>query len=328
RRLDLHFHSSVHLLISVLGIVLNVFVLMVFCLHKKACTTPEIYLSNMAAADLVLVSFLPFWANYISNYYNWIFGEVMCKIAKMIIIMNSFCSIYFLVLVSIDRYLALVHPLSFKRIRTPFFAKLGCLLVWILGFSFGVPTFIFRKVVKNYDKNICTTVNLSYTTVFTSQSLNLAFGFIVPVSIIVFCTVKIIKILRSRPMEGVNAKKTEQKATTLVLAVLLAFLICWVPYHLLGISVLLPITECSTRKVFYICGQIFSYLAYFNSVLNPILYIIVGKNFRKKVQELFRQWKNKRFLIVSKTSTSKTLSGNRNSADSTNRTENVSSIEL
>nr|XP_013876381.1 PREDICTED: B2 bradykinin receptor-like [Austrofundulus limnaeus] len=80
---------------------------MVFCLHKKACTTPEIYLSNMAAADLVLVSFLPFWAVFVSNHFHWTFGDAMCKIINMIIIMNSFCSIYFLVLVSIDRYLAL-----------------------------------------------------------------------------------------------------------------------------------------------------------------------------------------------------------------------------
>ncbi len=37
------------------------------------------------------------------------------------------------------------------------------------------------------------------------------------------------------------------------------------------------------------CTQIFVYFAFFNSVLNPILYVIVGKNFRKKVQEVFTQ---------------------------------------
>ncbi|XP_032356600.1 B2 bradykinin receptor isoform X3 [Etheostoma spectabile] len=53
-------HSSVvpacMLLTSVLGIVMNLFVLMVFCFHKKACTVAEIYLSNLAAADLFLMA--------------------------------------------------------------------------------------------------------------------------------------------------------------------------------------------------------------------------------------------------------------------------------
>ncbi|KAK7877103.1 hypothetical protein WMY93_032183 [Mugilogobius chulae] len=50
--------------ISALGILLNLLVLLVFLLHKKKCTATEIYLSNMATADLILVTFLPFWGVY------------------------------------------------------------------------------------------------------------------------------------------------------------------------------------------------------------------------------------------------------------------------
>ncbi|XP_017266992.1 B2 bradykinin receptor-like isoform X2 [Kryptolebias marmoratus] len=308
------------LLISVLGIVLNVFVLMVFCLHKKACTTPEIYLSNLAAADLLLVSFLPFWSVYVANRYNWTFGQAMCKIVSASILMNAYCSIYFLVLVSIDRYLALAHPMSYERIRRPVFAKLGCLLVWILGFLFSLPALIYRELTPPHNDRTSCFVNYPNTTInLTSDAWILVFGFIIPISIIIFCTVKIIQILSGLTMKRENIDKTNHKATTLALAVLLAFLICWVPYHLIKTLYLLRdagiLTVCNSHKILYICQQIFTYLAYFNSVLNPILYVIVGKSFQTKVKELFWQWTHKGNLTLNNPSLTTKLSRSVESED-------------
>ncbi|XP_061570782.1 B2 bradykinin receptor-like [Cololabis saira] len=277
------------LVISVLGIVLNVFVLMVFCLHKKACTVPEIYLSNMAAADLVLMSCLPFWAVYVLRHLVWPLDESMCKIVTMAIVMNADCSIYFLVLVSIDRYMALVHPMTQMRMRRPSYAKLGCLLVWGLGFLLRLPTLIFRKLY--YEGNV-TRCHIDYpkNTYLVFALIPFIFSFCIPISIISFCTIKIIKVLTNRLTEGLESQNTDRKATTLVLAVLLAFLICWVPFHLAKLLVILIklklgiITKCSVLYVLSICRPTFTYLAFFNSVLNPILYVIVGKNFRKKLR--------------------------------------------
>ncbi|XP_023207921.1 B2 bradykinin receptor-like [Xiphophorus maculatus] len=281
--------------ISVLGIVLNIFVLMVFILHKKPCTVAEIYLSNLAAADLFLVSFLPFWAVNAWNKFDWIFGLGLCKMVNVSILMNVYCSIYFLVLISIDRYLALVHPLSQEKMRRPRFAKISCVVVWILGLILSVPKFINRKLVLH--RNITSCSEADPTILKTTESMILVLGFFIPISIIFFCTVNILKSLRNRSMEGVNAKKNNHKANTLVLAVLLAFLICWVPFHLREVPTWLNkagiLTDCSSMKVQSFCGQIFTYLAFFNSVLNPILYVIVGRNFRKKVKELFLLWNHK-----------------------------------
>ncbi|KAK9533824.1 hypothetical protein VZT92_008918 [Zoarces viviparus] len=292
------------LLITVLGIVLNVFVLMVFCLHKKACTIAEIYLSNMVAADLLLTVFLPFWAEYVANKFNWTLGIPLCRLVTLSINMNAYCSIYFLVLISIDRYVAVVHPLSFERMRRPKYAKLGCLLVWCFGLFLSVPMLVYRKVTysKYSNSNVChlnygITENCLFTVLLTT------FGFIIPISIISFCTFRIIRALNNRLIVAVNTKKMEQKATTLVLVVLLAFMICWVPFHLVKIVVLLVhakvLTDCTIYTIVYTCANIFMYFAFFNSVLNPILYVIVGKNFRKKVREVFKQWSINRTTTLS-----------------------------
>ncbi|XP_067470217.1 B2 bradykinin receptor-like isoform X1 [Thunnus thynnus] len=295
-------------LIAVLGIVFNVFVLTVFYLHKKAFTVAEIYLSNLAAADLVLVSCLPFWAVNATHNYKWPFGDHLCRLVNLGINMNACCSIYFLVLIVMDRYVALVHPLSHDRFRRPKFAKLCCLLVWGFGLLLGVPILYFREVKGHHCH-----INYPNDTIhLLCEGILIIFKFILPISIITWCTVKIIQALKNRSVEGLNTQQnTDHKATTLVLVVLVAFLICWVPFHLIKILVSLQAVEilkgCDLQAILHICNQIFTYLAFFNSVLNPILYIIVGKNFQKKVQELFSQQSIRRTTILSLTSTRSNL---------------------
>ncbi|XP_061825221.2 B2 bradykinin receptor-like [Nerophis lumbriciformis] len=289
-------HQPAYLfIITALGIVLNVFVLLVFCLHKKACTVAEIYLSNLAAADLLLVSCLPFWAVNISQGFNWPFGEALCKMVNAGMKMNAYCSIYFLVLVSMDRYVALVHPMSYGRMRRPKYAKLGCLLVWGLGLLLSASTLIFRAVKYFPEHNIraCTLLYPSQMVELVCDGMLITFSFIIPISIIAFCTITIIRALKKQSLARSKAQKSEQKATTLVLAVLVTFLICWVPFHFITVLDVLRKTNilvgCALERVLAVCDQIFVYLSIFNSVVNPILYVIIGKNFRKKVQEVCKQ---------------------------------------
>ncbi|XP_063353798.1 B2 bradykinin receptor-like [Pelmatolapia mariae] len=279
-------------IISVLGIIFNAFVLMVFCLHKKACTVAEIYLSNLAGADLAVVCCLPFWAEYVRKGFNWTFSESLCKVFSAVTSMNPFCSIYFLVLVNIDRYVALVHPLSHERICRPFYAKLGCLFVWVFGLVFALPKSMYSKLEFNPQSNL-TYCLLDFTSpdqYLMYEVRAIIFRFIIPVIIILFCVVRIFQSLSNRLMEGLNPQRTEQKATTLILAVLLAFLICWVPFHvakILDVLQYIDILKCHT--ILFIFQQVSMYFAFFNSVFNPILYIVIGKSFQNRTKEFFKQ---------------------------------------
>uniref|UniRef100_A0A8C5L501 B2 bradykinin receptor n=1 Tax=Jaculus jaculus TaxID=51337 RepID=A0A8C5L501_JACJA len=274
----------------------NVFVLSVFCLHKSSCTVAEIYLGNLAAADLILACGLPFWAITIANNFDWLFGEALCRVVNTMIYMNLYSSICFLMLVSIDRYLALVKTMSMGRMRGVRWAKVYSLVIWGCTLLLSSPMLVFRTMRDYSDEGFnvtaCVIVYPSRTwEVFTNVLLNLV-GFLLPLAVITFCTVQILQVLRNNEMQKFKEMQTERKATVLVLAVLLLFVLCWLPFQistfldtLLRLGVL---SGCWDEHAVDAVTQISSYVAYSNSCLNPLVYVIVGKRFRKKSREVFQ----------------------------------------
>ncbi|XP_054422927.1 B2 bradykinin receptor [Pteronotus mesoamericanus] len=280
-----------------LAVLENIFVLSIFCLHKSRCTVAEIYLGSLALADLILACGLPFWAITIANNFDWLFGEVLCRVVNTMVYMNLYSSICFLMLVSIDRYLALVKTMSMGRMRGVRWAKLYSLVIWVCALLLSSPMLAFRTMkdyrAEGHNVTACIIIYPSRTwEVFTNMLLNIV-GFLLPLSVISFCTVQILQVLRNNEMQKFKEIQTERKATVLVLAVLLLFVLCWLPFQistfldtLLRLGVL---SSCWDEYIVDIFTQISSYVAYSNSCLNPLVYAIVGKRFRKKSREVYQQ---------------------------------------
>uniref|UniRef100_A0A3P9B1D8 Bradykinin receptor B2 n=1 Tax=Maylandia zebra TaxID=106582 RepID=A0A3P9B1D8_9CICH len=276
--------------ICLLAIIFNAFVLMVFCLHKKACTVTEIYLSNLTGTHLVLMCCLPFWTDDVRLSIDWPFSESLCMLVKAGVRMHLFCNIYFLVLAILDCYVALVHPLFHELMSRPFYAKLGCLFVWSFGLVFAFPIFIYSKVKLNPQSNIteCIVDSTSLDQYLLYDLRDIIFNFIIPVIIILFCSVRIITILRKKRMGFLKPERTEQKTTTLILAVVLSYLICRVIFCVrIFVVKNTDIQKC--HIMLEIINLVCVYLGFFDSVLNPILYIIIGKSFQNRTKEFFKQ---------------------------------------
>ncbi|XP_054056803.1 B2 bradykinin receptor isoform X2 [Rissa tridactyla] len=279
--------------IFILGGIENSFVLIVLCFHKSRCTVAEIYLANMALADLLLVCTLPFWAINISNNFQWPFGLFLCKAVNIMSNMNFYSSIYFLTLVSIDRYLALVKTMSLGRMRRTACAKWNSFVVWMCALLICSPAMVFRNL-KYYEEYNITACGLvypdSYWEPINNCLLNIV-GFVIPLCVITYCTVQIIKALQSSELQKLKLVQTERKATMLVLAVLLLFIVCWLPFQISTfidtICYLVPTFKC-LEEINDILTQVATYCAYSNSCLNPVLYVIVGKHFQKKAVEFYK----------------------------------------
>ncbi|NXK17797.1 BKRB2 protein, partial [Arenaria interpres] len=277
----------------VLGAIENSFVLIVLCFHKSRCTVAEIYLANMALADLLLVCTLPFWAINITNNFDWPFGLFLCKAVNIMSSMNFYSSIYFLTLVSIDRYLALVKTMSLGRMRRTVCAKWNSFVVWTCALLLCSPAMVFRNLqyYEEYNVTACMLVYpASYWRPANNCLLNIV-GFVIPLCVITYCTLQIIKALRSSELQKLKVVQTERKATVLVLAVLLLFIVCWLPFQITTfidtISNLTHTSKC-LEHINDLLTQIAVFCAYSNSCLNPVLYVIVGKHFQKKAVEFYK----------------------------------------
>ncbi|CAN9507496.1 unnamed protein product [Ophioblennius macclurei] len=285
-------------LVTLMGVVGNSLVLCVFCLQRKLCSVADIYLGNLAAADLVMMCCLPFWAVTIAQGYQWDFGEVLCKLINVAISMNYICSMMFLMLVSVDRYLALVKPMNTSRLRRVTWAKRICLGIWFIGLLFTLPILLFRTVSYVEDANVHACI-LDFPhpawTLYSNISRNML-GFLIPGLVVAYCTRYILAALNERGFEGFSSIRAERKATQLVLAVLVVFLICWTPHQVMLFLDTLDYFQvtpgCLWGHVLDIGMQLSTYLAYSNSALNPFLFVIVGKHFRKRAREVFRKTLN------------------------------------
>ncbi|CAN2390153.1 Belongs to the G-protein coupled receptor 1 family, partial [Pristimantis euphronides] len=90
------------------------FWLLIFKAKKMPST---ILLINLAAADLLFMSALPFKISYHFMGNHWIFGETLCRIVTAVFYGNMYCSVLFLMAISIDRYLGVVNPFCAKALR-------------------------------------------------------------------------------------------------------------------------------------------------------------------------------------------------------------------
>ncbi|GMR58827.1 hypothetical protein PMAYCL1PPCAC_29022 [Pristionchus mayeri] len=108
---------------------------------------------------------------------------------------------------------------------------------------------------------------------------------------------QVTRAIRRKRRESLAIRR-ESRATRVVAAILVAFLLCWTPYYILlvyrGI-----ITGYTDRKInerlhhqFFIHS---SWLGYAHSAFNPIIYMCLNKNFRETMGRLFEWINSKRF---------------------------------
>ena len=85
---------------------------LVVAANQQMRSTTNLLIINLAVADLLFIVFcVPFTGtDYVLPF--WPFGDVWCKIVQYLIVVTAYASVYTLVLMSLDRFLAVVHPIT------------------------------------------------------------------------------------------------------------------------------------------------------------------------------------------------------------------------
>ncbi|KAK7884504.1 hypothetical protein WMY93_027627 [Mugilogobius chulae] len=83
----------------------------------------------------------------------WPFGKTLCKAVVSIDYYNMFTSTFTLTVMSMDRYVAVCHPVKALDMRTPHKAKVVNICVWVLASAFGVPAMVMGNVEEEQEHN-------------------------------------------------------------------------------------------------------------------------------------------------------------------------------
>ncbi|ETE56604.1 Somatostatin receptor type 1, partial [Ophiophagus hannah] len=98
-------------------------VIYVILRYAKMKTATNIYILNLAIADELLMLSVPFLVTS-TLLHHWPFGSLLCRLVLSVDAVNMFTSIYCLTVLSVDRYIAVVHPIKASRYRRPTVAKM------------------------------------------------------------------------------------------------------------------------------------------------------------------------------------------------------------
>ncbi|XP_049761338.1 C-C chemokine receptor type 6 [Elephas maximus indicus] len=283
RKFSSLFVPIAYALICIFGLLGNILVVITFAFYKKAKSMTDVYLLNMAIADILFVLTLPFWAvNHASG--TWYFSNVLCKLIKGIYAVNFNCGMLLLTCISLDRYVAIVQATKSFRLRSKTLAhsKVICLVVWVASIIISSSTFIFSQKYNIQGVDVC---EPKYHNVLEPVKwkllmlvLQLLFGFFIPLMFMIFCYMFIVKTL----VQAQNSKR--HKAIRVIIAVVLVFLVCQTPHNMVLLVTAATMgsmgRSCSSEKLIAYTKNVTEVLAFLHCCLNPVLYAFIGQKFR------------------------------------------------
>ncbi|CAL8287082.1 unnamed protein product [Arctogadus glacialis] len=266
--------------VCAVGLVGNTLVIYVVLRYTRSESVTNIYILNLAIADELFMLGLPFLAAQ-NALLSWPFGKLVCRVVMTVDAINQFTSIFCLTVMSIDRYLAVVHPIRSAGWRRPRVARTVNGTVWAMSFVVVLPVVAFADVLE--DDGNCSIVWPEPAEVWKASFIvyTSTVGFLCPLLVICLCYLLIVIKVRSSGkrvrITSSRRRKSERKITRMVVVVVAVFVLCWLPFYILNIVNLLVVLPGDFRGLYFFVVV----LSYANSCANPILYGFLSDNFKR-----------------------------------------------
>ncbi|XP_056146639.1 cysteinyl leukotriene receptor 1 [Lampris incognitus] len=291
-------YSTAYSIITVFGLMGNGFALVVLIRTFRQSSPFHVYMLNLAVSDILCVSTLPLRILYYVNKGQWDLGDFLCRISAFALYVNLYCSIFFMAAMSVTRFLAIVFPVQNLRLTTICRARLVCVCIWMFVCIASSPFLLTgQHIDRKTGKTKCfeppSGPNLKNLLIL--NYLAFVLGFALPFLIILICYVGIIRTLLSRNHSARRNRANDTKAIRMIVIVMLAFLISFMPYHVqrsIHLSFLFQKGKtCEEQVAMQKFVVVTLCLAASNSCFDPLLYFFSGEGFRTRLMTLHKSTK-------------------------------------
>ncbi|XP_074519141.1 hydroxycarboxylic acid receptor 2 isoform X2 [Halichoeres trimaculatus] len=271
----------------ILGLLGNVVALWIFCFKIKTWNSNTLFLFNLVIADFLALVSLPLRIDALLRG-HWVFGDGMCRINLFLMFSNRSASIALMTVVAIYRYFKVVHPHHRFNRMTKRQAALVSVFVWILVISPRVPMLAYNHIKGSGSKTQCfffTSYKEASRAIIILVSMHrilTVLEFIVPLAMLIFCSVRISSFLRGRQM---GKPDKVRKAMRVCAAIVVVFMVCFLPTTVTTIGVWVIRSyrpwDCASFYTFTQLTIVSLGLNFLNSALDPIIYVFSSSMFRK-----------------------------------------------
>ena len=309
-------------IIGLNALIGNMFVLVWKQKHSGKNRVQSILLSNLAVSDFLMGIYMIiigsadiyFGESFPMRSEAWRSG-VTCRIAGFLAILSSEASVFFVTLISVDRFICIKYPEAERKHRVQNI-MITVVLSWVFALVLGlVPSALAGKNFKFYDNShVCIGLPLALLEMFTkhhfepiywettsfwlASSYSESEGFVLGLYystalflglncacfLLIFgCYIEIVRTVKSFKKSGGTFMQDEIRMTLKVTAIVATDFFCWFPIIILGILV-------QTRTI-TLPPDTYAWLVTcvlpINSAVNPYLYTIaeVISKYRKQRRE-------------------------------------------
>ncbi|XP_068941783.1 leukotriene B4 receptor 1-like [Petaurus breviceps papuanus] len=255
-----------------LGVPGNLAVVWTVCRRMKAPQPTVLLIVNLAAADLLALLTVPFWIYALTGV--WRLGPFVCRTLVWLVNGSMFSSVLIVTLLSAERLVALVRPFQLQRWWHLAGTRRVLVLLWVVALALAAPATLTADPSQCLQRQFSSSQQL-----VTLLLLETVAGFVGPFTIIAVCSACVRSHLRQLHHPG------RRRASRIVTAVVVAFAVCWLPYHLSnGAAVAAELLEASSAELFEwlhyaaeVGHNISAPLAFLASCVNPLLYAFAAR---------------------------------------------------
>ncbi|KAM4670261.1 P2Y purinoceptor 1-like [Amazona ochrocephala] len=276
------------LLVGFLG---NILALQHYVYCTKTWTTNTIFLFNLALCDFTWTLMAPFSVYYSLQKLTVFFSQTFYQTITLFFSINIYGSVYFLTLISFDRYVGAVHPITSLTWWNKGKAMFCTIAVWIFIVIASMPE-IYYTVAAGRQHAIIDSLDgtdgpLQFVVPFTLSKVVLRF--LIPVTVIFTCYMLTLKAL-------LQLTKRQQRRNRLIRPLLLIsaamviFAVSFIPYHVMMMVLLIykincqpPCRSISTIRAIYEVTEI---ICSINSCLDPIIFTVANKTFYQRIKRI------------------------------------------
>uniref|UniRef100_A0A8C5H5L4 Trace amine-associated receptor 13c-like n=1 Tax=Gouania willdenowi TaxID=441366 RepID=A0A8C5H5L4_GOUWI len=273
--------------ISVMTVYLNLLVIISISHFRKLHTPTNLLLLSLAISDFFVGILMIFQILLIDG--CWLFGALLCIVYYYLDYIFTSASIGTMVLLSVDRYVAVCEPLQYPTKVTANRVKVCVSLCWIISVFYQF--YLFKDNLEQPGQYSTCLGECVVVVSYVGSIVDVILSFIGPVIVIVLMSLRVFVVALShahsmrshvasvRPAHEsqFTTKKSELKAFSTISVVIVVFLLCTCPYFCVSMTGADSVLNASTLA-FVMC------LFYLNSFFNPLIYALFYPWFRKSIK--------------------------------------------